>query len=235
MLRSCASFAPSNVHRPRSGPSWPAPTPVPWPKKGRLPRFWWVKCWPRTRQGCHDRVARFEYPRATENGDLLMSNPQSSLPDGALAQDVPSQFDAASPERFVNRELSWLGFNRRVLEESRNRRHPLLERMRFLSISASNLDEFFMVRIAGLKGMVSAGVNTLSDDGLTPAQQLVQVDRMASELIADQQGVWTALCRELREAGIAVIEPEDVMDSDRAWLDAHFREQVFPVLTPLAI
>src|SRR5690242_4966951 len=164
-----------------------------------------------------------------------MSNPVVSTPVDALVAEVQPAIDPASPERFVNRELSWLGFNRRVLEEARNMRHPLLERLRFLSISASNLDEFFMVRIAGLKGMVNAGVNTLSDDGLTPAQQLVQVDRTASELIADQQTVWTGMCGELREAGIAVIEPEELLKSDRVWLDAHFREQVFPVLTPLAI
>src|SRR5689334_5651748 len=139
-----------------------------------------------------------------------MSNPVVSTPVDALVAEVQPAIDPASPERFVNRELSWLGFNRRVLEEARNMRHPLLERLRFLSISASNLDEFFMVRIAGLKGMVNAGVNTLSDDGLTPAQQLVQVDRMASELIADQQTVWTGMCGELREAGIAVIEPEEI-------------------------
>jgi len=164
-----------------------------------------------------------------------MSNPIQIEEPVAALEHLPPAIDPASPDRFVNRELSWLAFNRRVLEEARNRRHPLLERMRFLSISASNLDEFFMVRVAGLKGMVKEGVATQSADGLTPAQQLAQVDAMAKTLIADQQAVWTPMCNELREAGIAVIEADEVTDADREWLDAHFREQIFPVLTPLAI
>jgi polyphosphate kinase len=143
--------------------------------------------------------------------------------------------DPDSTGRFVNRELSWLAFNRRVLEEAQNPRHPLLERLRFVSISASNLDEFYMVRVAGLKGMVTAEIASPSDDGLTPAQQIVRVDQMAADLIGDQQKMWAALRVEMRDAGIAVLEPEELSDSDRAWLDTEFGEEIFPVLTPLAL
>jgi polyphosphate kinase len=140
-----------------------------------------------------------------------------------------------SPERFVNRELSWLAFNGRVLLEAQNRRHPLLERLRFLSISSSNLDEFFMVRVAGLNGMVKEGVAKLSDDGLSPGQQLARIEECAGKLIADQQRVWIELCDEMAEKGLSVIAPSDLKNDDRAWLDAYFHEQIFPVLTPLAI
>ena len=142
---------------------------------------------------------------------------------------------ADSPDRFINRELSWLAFNRRVLEEGKNLRHQLLERLRFLSISASNLDEFYMVRVAGLRGMVTEGVATVSDDGLTPSEQLVRIEQRANELIADQQNLWASLRTELRGAGITVMKREELTDADRAWLDDHFRGQIFPVLTPLAL
>ncbi len=143
--------------------------------------------------------------------------------------------DPASPARFVNRELSWLAFNRRVIEESQNRRHPLFERVRFLSISASNLDEFYMVRVAGLMGMVHAGVTTASADGMSPAEQLAKVDETARQLIADQGRVWDGLDVELRQAGVSVVTGEEIGSKDREYLDAQFQEQIFPVLTPLAI
>jgi polyphosphate kinase len=136
---------------------------------------------------------------------------------------------------YINRELSWLAFNTRVLEEADNPNHPLLERVRFLSISASNLDEFYMVRVAGLKGQVDAGVNTPSDDGLTPERQLARINAEARQLVGRQVNCWKVLQSELRKEGIAVIEPKELTKADRAWLTDHFMGQIFPILTPLAI
>jgi polyphosphate kinase len=143
--------------------------------------------------------------------------------------------DSHSATRFINRELSWLAFNERVLAEAENLRHSLLERLRFLSISANNLDEFYMVRVAGLRGQFLAGIKTPSQDGLTPAQQLDAIRQRTGKLMGDQQVTWLALRRLLTEAGVSVVDPTDLEPGDRAWLEDQFMSDVFPVLTPLAI
>jgi len=142
---------------------------------------------------------------------------------------------ADSQERFINRELSWLRFNTRVLEEAYNSKHPLLERLRFLAISANNLDEFYMVRVAGLKGQVAAGVATPSDDGWSPREQLEAISNEADMLLAEQQRCWRRLRRELAVAGIAVVGAEDLTEQDLEWLDGLFMDRLFPVLTPFAV
>ncbi len=140
-----------------------------------------------------------------------------------------------SPRRFINRELSWLAFNTRVLEEATNKRHPLLERVRFLSISAANLDEFYMVRVAGLVDMLQTRSTLLSDDGMTPPEQLIAIRDRASTLMSHQQDVWASLQDDLRQAGIAVLDSDELTEVERSWLDTYFIDQVFPILTPLAI
>ncbi len=140
-----------------------------------------------------------------------------------------------SPDRFINRELSWLDFNHRVVEEAENARHPLLERLRFLSISASNLDEFFSVRVAGLIGQAKSGVAALSADGRTAGQQLEAIQTRAQRLIDAQQRVWRDLRRQLAEAGVELCDADALGSDDHAWLDHWFMDRVFPVLTPLAI
>jgi polyphosphate kinase len=157
---------------------------------------------------------------STDNVQAMSSSPE------------PASF---GPGRFFNRELSWLYFNQRVLEEAENERHPLLERLRFLSISASNLDEFYMVRVAGLRGQVLAGIETPSQDGLTPAEQLDKINQFVAELTADQQEIWVKLKSLMDEAGIDILGADELTADEKAWLEAHFLDHIFPVLTPIAV
>jgi polyphosphate kinase len=142
---------------------------------------------------------------------------------------------SGSPDRFINRELSWLDFNHRVLEEAENIRHPLLERLRFLSISASNLDEFYSVRVAALIGQVKAGTTHISADGRTAVRQLADIKVRAESLLADQQRILRELLSLLRAAGLELCSRENLSEADETWLEAWFMERVFPVVTPLAI
>jgi polyphosphate kinase len=138
-------------------------------------------------------------------------------------------------QRYINRELSWLAFNERVLEEASNSAHPLLERVRFLSISDSNLDEFYMVRVAALKELAASGVPLKSEDGLTSEQQLAAISEVAVGLVQRQQRCWADLQKRLRAEGISILDHEALTGDDRAWLHQVFIDRLLPVLTPIAI
>ncbi|QCL95327.1 RNA degradosome polyphosphate kinase [Agrobacterium tumefaciens] len=140
-----------------------------------------------------------------------------------------------SPARFINREFSWLQFNRRVLEETLNTDHPLLERLRFLSISAANLDEFFMVRVAGLEGQVRQKITVRTPDGKTPAEQLEDILKEIDNLQMEQQASLAVLQQYLAKEEIFIVRPAALSDADRTWLETEFEERMFPVLTPLSI
>ncbi len=171
-------------------------------------------------------------PRPKARTQVMDAN---DLPSHSAQTEAPLALGFGSPERFLNRELSWLDFNHRVVEEAENARHPLLERVRFVSISAGNLDEFYSVRVAGLIGQAKAGLTKLSPDGRTPAQQLIAVEARCTTLMGEQLRVWHQLRAKLAQAGINLVEPLAMTQADRAWLEAWFMERVFPVLTPLAI
>ena len=138
-------------------------------------------------------------------------------------------------DRYYNRELSWLQFNRRVLEEALNLRHPVLERLRFLSISASNLDEFYMVRAAGVHGQMAAGVNVKTQDGLTPAQQMAAINAAVVKLVAEQQACYSSLCDEMAANGISLVTETALRAREMHWLEREFLTHIFPVLTPIAV
>lgn len=138
-------------------------------------------------------------------------------------------------ERYINRELSWLKFNERVLEEAENKSHPLLERLRFLSISANNLDEFFMVRYAGLREQARAGIQKLSIEGRTPGEQIQEIESSVLALMKDQQSCWKSLRTELKKEQIEVLAMSEIKRSDMTWLEDRFESHIFPILTPQAV
>ncbi|MEO0613419.1 MAG: polyphosphate kinase, partial [Pseudomonadota bacterium] len=165
-------------------------------------------------------------PGVPQTDDLLKS---------LSADQTPLTIAPDAPDRFFNRELSWLAFNARVLEEAMNPAHPVLERLRFLSISGSNLDEFFMVRVAGLHGQVRESVNVITQDGLTPQQQLRLIDGEAKNLMAEQQRCWRELRPQISDAGVTLVQPEDMFPQERKWLEDAFLKNIFPILTPLTL
>ncbi|PZO69853.1 MAG: RNA degradosome polyphosphate kinase, partial [Pelagerythrobacter marensis] len=157
----------------------------------------------------------------------------STRPDRRTGAEPPAS--AGRSDRYLNRELSWLAFNDRVLAEAGNPNYPLLERLRFLAISAANLDEFMMIRAAGLVGQVQRGIARVSIDGRTPAQQLAEVRALVDDLTDRQQGAWRVLRRQLADSGIHIADEQRVTEEAYHWLRTYFVDEIIPVLTPQAI
>ena len=169
-------------------------------------------------------------PAGSSNG---LGADQTINPSEAV--EAAAKVSQSDPSRFLNRELSWLAFNRRVVDESQNPAHPLLERLRFLTISASNLDEFYMVRVARLKKQAAMAITTRTADGMTAAEQLAAITKVVNGLTRDQQRIWTSLRQEMANNGITVVALNDLTFTERSWLNGHFRDHLFPVLTPLVV
>ena len=189
----------------------------------------------RTRAVLHQAATLQERPVAAK---AAARRPRAVAPPHDARRTGPESVTAIaadSPDRFINRELSWLDFNQRVVEEADNPRNPLLERLRFLSISAGNLDEFYSVRVAGLVGQVRETLSTRSPDGRTPAQQLAAVEERARALLAEQQRIWRELRAAMAREGVVVCDPRTLEEEARSWIETFFMDRIFPVLTPLAI
>ena len=174
------------------------------------------------------------FRRATKQLPMNTIPPDHQLPAPSVSPSKERR--ASDPELYINRELSWLEFNARVVSEAGNPSIPLYERLKFLGIFASNLDEFFMVRVAGLQAQLSGEIEEVPPDGMTPGEQLVAISDRAHELVAQSYAIWNgSVVKELRQAGIALVAPEELGPDDLAALDEHFRRDIFPVLTPIAI
>src|SRR5947207_8410980 len=153
-----------------------------------------------------------------------------------VRKDIPAANRFSDPRNFINRELSWLEFNRRVLEEAQDSTQPLLERLKFLSIFSSNLDEFFEIRVAGIKQQIESETSDIGPDGLSPTETFTRIQRYAREMVATEYEVWNAeLMPELARNGIRIQAIEELNARRAAWAKKFFQQEVFPMLTPLAV
>jgi polyphosphate kinase len=169
------------------------------------------------------------------DNEATVTPPKATRKLPAGSADAKLEPHPTGPDRFYNRELSWLQFNRRVFAEAQNPRHPVLERLRFLAISAANLDEFYMVRAAGVQGQIDAGISIRSQDGRTPAEQLASINAFATQLIVDQQTCWNSLLSEMAKAGLHVVNEKELRSYELQWLEREFITRIFPILTPIAV